>query len=108
MWYFTWILGVMLAGCIVTKGIPDTLDLDDFMRTVWCHWPRARRLEAARSLARTLLAQARHAHRNGFFHHDLKWRNILVFEGEHVDKGEVLVDGELDSTKREVNRFGHG
>jgi tRNA A-37 threonylcarbamoyl transferase component Bud32 len=71
-------LGIMLAGCIVTKGIPDTLDLDDFARTVWCHWPRARRLETARSLARTLLAQGRHAHRNGFFHHDLKWRNILV------------------------------
>ena len=71
-------LGFMLAGCIVTRGIPDTLDLDDFARTVWCHWPRARRRETARTLARTLLAQARHAHRNGFFHHDLKWRNILV------------------------------
>ena len=71
-------LGVMLAGCIVTRGIPDTHDLDDFARNVWCHWPRARRLETARSLARALLAQARHAHRNGFFHHDLKWRNILV------------------------------
>jgi hypothetical protein len=71
-------LGIMLAGCIVTKGIPDTLDLEDFARNVWCHWPRARRLKVARALARVLLAQARHAHRNGFFHHDLKWRNILV------------------------------
>jgi len=70
--------GIMLAGCIVTKGIPDTLNLDDFARNVWCHWPRARRMETARALARTLLAQARTAHRNGFFHHDLKWRNILV------------------------------
>jgi len=26
-----------------------------------------------------------------------KFRHINVFEGEHVDKGEVLVDGELDS-----------
>ncbi|MEM9534026.1 MAG: DNA-directed RNA polymerase subunit beta', partial [Pseudomonadota bacterium] len=25
-----------------------------------------------------------------------KWRNILVFEGEHVEKGEVVVDGELN------------
>ena len=71
-------LGIMLAGCIVTRGVPDTLDLDGFARNVWCHWSRAKRLETARSLARALLAQARHAHRNGFFHHDLKWRNILV------------------------------
>jgi len=26
-----------------------------------------------------------------------KFRHINVFEGEHVDKGEVLVDGEFDS-----------
>ena len=70
--------GILLAGCIVTRGIPDTLDLDDFARSIWCHWPRARRIRTARAIAATLLVQARKAHRNGFFHHDLKWRNILV------------------------------
>jgi len=70
--------GVLLAGFIVTEGIPDTMDLDEFTRTVWCHWPRARRMTAARAIARALLEQARTAHRSGFFHHDLKWRNILV------------------------------
>lgn len=76
-------LGIFLAGCIVTRGVPDTLDLDAFARTIWCHWPRARRVETARAIAATLLAQARTAHDNGFFHHDLKWRNILINpEGE--------------------------
>lgn len=70
--------GMLMAGCIVTEGLPDTVDLDVFARTVWCHWPRVRRMETARALATTLLAQARTAHRNGFYHHDLKWRNILV------------------------------
>ncbi|MGB0514124.1 MAG: DNA-directed RNA polymerase subunit beta', partial [Wenzhouxiangellaceae bacterium] len=34
----------------------------------------------------------------GDTHEDLipKWRQIQVFEGEHVEKGEVVVDGELD------------
>jgi len=34
----------------------------------------------------------------GDTHEDLipKWRQIQVFEGEHVQKGEVVVDGELD------------
>jgi len=35
---------------------------------------------------------------HGDTHEDLipKWRQIQVFEGEHVEKGEVVVDGELD------------
>jgi DNA-directed RNA polymerase subunit beta' len=35
---------------------------------------------------------------NGDTHEDLipKWRQIQVFEGEHVEKGETVVDGELD------------
>jgi len=34
----------------------------------------------------------------GDTHEDLipKWRQIQVFEGEHVEKGEVVVDGEFD------------
>ena len=34
----------------------------------------------------------------GETHEDLipKWRQIQVFEGEHVEKGEVVVDGEFD------------
>jgi tRNA A-37 threonylcarbamoyl transferase component Bud32 len=72
------LFGMMVAGCIVTRGVPDTIDLGAFARTVWCHWPRERRIETARALAGALLDQARTAHRHGFFHHDLKWRNILV------------------------------
>ena len=72
------LFGMMTAGCIVTGGVPDTIDLEAFARTVWCHWPRARRTAIARGLAATLLGQARTAHRGGFFHHDLKWRNVLV------------------------------
>jgi hypothetical protein len=72
------LLGMMVAACIVTRGVPDTIDLEAFARNVWCRWPRRRRIETARALAGTLLVQARTAHRHGFFHHDLKWRNVLV------------------------------
>jgi hypothetical protein len=70
--------GVLQASCIVTRGLPDTMDLAEFAETVWCRWPRSRRRQVAFALAGRLLAQARKAHRNGFFHHDLKWRNVLV------------------------------
>ena len=71
-------LGMLLVGCIVTRGVPNTLDLAAFAETVWCRWPRARRREAAFAIAARLLAQARVAHQGGFFHHDLKWRNLLI------------------------------
>jgi tRNA A-37 threonylcarbamoyl transferase component Bud32 len=72
------LFGRLLAGCIVTNAIHDSIDLEDFALTIWCHWPRARRMGTARAIAATLLKQARTAHLSGFFHHDLKWRNILV------------------------------
>lgn len=71
-------LGALSAGCIVTRGISNTVDLATFATKIWCHWPRARRIKTARLLAERLLSQARWAHQNGFFHHDLKWRNLLV------------------------------
>jgi hypothetical protein len=71
-------LGVLDASCIVTRGIPDRIDLAEFAETVWCSWPRTHRREIAFAIAERLLTQARTAHQNGFFHHDLKWRNVLI------------------------------
>jgi len=95
-------LGAVLAGCIVTRGVPDTLDLEDFVRTVWRHWPRPRRLETARAIGRTLLSQARVAHENAFFHHDLKWRNILI---KPTGESESLVW--IDAPRASRMRFRH-
>jgi len=70
--------GMLLAGCIVTKEVPDTIDLEVFAKTIWCRWPRRRRRQAAFAIAGRLLGQARTAHQASFFHHDLKWRNVLI------------------------------
>jgi hypothetical protein len=77
--------GVLQASCIVTRGLPDTMDVAEFAETVWCRWPRSRRRQVAFALAERQLAQARRAHRHGFFHHDLKWRNVLVGPGGDPD-----------------------
>ena len=70
--------GMLRAGCIVTRGIVDVVDLATFAETVWCHWPRLRRRQAAHAIAGRLLMQARKVHQSGLFHHDLKWRNLLI------------------------------
>jgi hypothetical protein len=97
--------GVFQAGCIVTRGIPDTIDLDAFARTIWCHWPRSRRVGTARAIAGNLLAQAHVAHRSGFFHHDLKWRNILINPAGEPDS-LVWIDAPRASRMRLRGRRG--
>ena len=99
------LFGMLAAACIVTRGVSHTVDLEAFARNVWCHWPRVRRMETARALASTLLVQARTAHRGGFFHHDLKWRNILVNPAGDPDS-MVWIDAPRASRMRLRERRG--
>jgi hypothetical protein len=70
--------GMLLGVCIATRGVPDAIDLQRFVRTVWCQLPRSERIAIARAIGRRLLAQVRTAHQAHFFHHDLKFRNLLI------------------------------
>ncbi len=70
--------GALQASCIVTEGIEQTVDLAAFVKTVWSRWPREKRLASGRAIAHRLLSQACKAHDAGFFHHDLKFRNLLI------------------------------
>jgi len=67
--------GRFLEGWLITRGIPDTLSLAELLRTRSCA-----SLEAVvgEALVDRLAALAAAAHRAGFFHRDLKVRNILV------------------------------
>jgi len=71
-------LGMLLASGIVTAGVADSMNLEAFVRDVWCHWPKQWRVRVAREIAERLLSQLRVAHAGRFFHHDLKLRNLLI------------------------------
>ncbi len=78
------ILGMLIATFLVTLEAPQTKELRSFAQEEWQQMPQPQRREVYRELAQKLVTQVRTAHRNRFFHHDLKWRNILVQrEGEH-------------------------
>ena len=70
--------GRLIAACIVTEEVPDTLSLEDYARQQWCGLPRAERLRVYREISTEIIDQLQRAHHNRFFHFDLKWRNILV------------------------------
>jgi hypothetical protein len=71
-------LGRLRRAFILTRAIPDALTLPEFLAR---HCP-TRHTAAAReirqALRRQLADMTRRAHRAGFFHHDLVWRNVLV------------------------------
>ncbi|MFC1684576.1 lipopolysaccharide kinase InaA family protein [Pseudomonadota bacterium] len=72
------ILGMLVATCIVTRAVPDTQELGRFAIDTWYHLPEPERRHIYKQLASQLVVQVRKAHQGGFYHHDLKWRNILV------------------------------
>jgi tRNA A-37 threonylcarbamoyl transferase component Bud32 len=71
-------LGMLTATCIVTREVPDTQELSAFAIEVWSRMPEEQRRSVYRQISQKLVQQLRTAHQHRFFHHDLKWRNILI------------------------------
>ena len=74
--------GMLLGTFIVTVELPNAVELRKFAVETWYLMPEPQRSEVYREIAQKLVEQLRRAHAAGFFHHDLKWRNILIQEDE--------------------------
>ncbi len=72
------VLGRLNTACIVSQGLPNTLQLDDFYTDVLLKMPKKMRQETFNSVKNQLFSQLKKAHNAGIFHLDLKWRNILI------------------------------
>lgn len=70
--------GFLKAAFIVTREVPGAMDLRRFAEQHWSAMPEREKQRVFRELSGALLEQLHLAHGNGFFHHDLKWRNVLV------------------------------
>lgn len=73
----------MLKTCfIVTEGIPDTKELEKFAYEDWKDMPGNQKHKAFNEIFKETAKFTRMAHEAGFFHYDLKWRNIIVTKKE--------------------------
>ncbi len=89
--------GVMRASFLITRAVPNSQDLDRFALDKWYQMAEPMRRRVYQEISSSLLEQMRVAHKGGFFHHDLKWRNILVQKkGEHYST--VWIDAPRAST----------
>lgn len=75
------IFGSLMASFIVTREVPDTQDMSRYGPDVWYHLPQDERRRVYQEVTGRLIEQIRRAHAASFFHHDLKWRNILLQKG---------------------------
>ncbi len=70
--------GSLVASCIVTREVPGSQDLSQYGPDIWYHLQPVERKRIYDDVSTKLIAQMQQAHGAGFFHHDLKWRNILL------------------------------
>jgi len=75
--------GTLFAAFIVTKEIPNTINLVQLARDQWFDMSEPEKNATYTQVAKRLCEQTRHMHTEGFFHRDLKWKNILLREDEN-------------------------
>jgi tRNA A-37 threonylcarbamoyl transferase component Bud32 len=74
----TRVFGSLTSSFIVTREVSNTQDLSRYGPEVWYHLPEIERKRVYQEVSGRLIEQMQSAHDAGFFHHDLKWRNILL------------------------------
>ncbi len=74
--------GQLVAAYIITEGVSDSMDLQQFAAQVWFDLPKQQRSKTYLDLRSQIFEQLAKAHSIKFFHQDLHWRNILVTEEE--------------------------
>lgn len=96
------IFGALVSTFIVTRELPDTQDLSRYGPDVWYHLPEDERKQVYQEVSKQLVEQMQKAHAANFFHHDLKWRNILLQK-----RGERFMPVWIDAPRASRMRLRH-
>ena len=70
--------GLLKAAFIVTRGLDNTIELDQFLARQWFNKPLAAKREILQKIQPVFVQQLQAAHKAGFYHWDLKLRNVLL------------------------------
>jgi len=76
-------MGLVRAAFIVTLGIPNTVELGQYLAREWLNMDYSKKQAALHKIQPQLIEQLQTAHNAGFFHWDLKLRNILLQRGSN-------------------------
>ena len=70
--------GMLKAAFIVTRGEADVIEMDQYLASQWYRLPVAEKRSLLKPLQARLIRQLQTAHNAGFYHWDLKLRNVLL------------------------------
>ena len=70
--------GKLKAAYLITEGVDDSMDLQQFAKQVWFKLSKDERSKVYEDLRAQIFHQLDLCHQAKFFHQDLHWRNILV------------------------------
>jgi len=91
-------LGHLHAAFVVTKEVINTVDMEKFAHDTWYFLPKPEQDRIYRQLSQQIMHIAQTMHAHNFYHHDFKWRNILV-QKNGDDYKAILIDGPRASIK---------
>jgi hypothetical protein len=80
--------GLLQATFIVTKGITNVIELDQYLAQQWFFMPATLKRKTLQQLQPILIKQLQKAHNAGFYHWDLKLRNVLLHN--HPETPELI------------------
>jgi tRNA A-37 threonylcarbamoyl transferase component Bud32 len=92
--------GMLTDAFVVTLEVPDAVDLRHYIEQHWIRLPAVARRRLLRQISGQLITQLRTAHTSSFFHHDLKWRNLLLQQ-----QGEELTLYWIDAPRAKIRRW---
>ena len=84
--------GLLQAAFIVTRGISNVVQLDQFLIHHWLKLPQRSKIELLKQLQAILVQQLNQAHGAGFYHWDLKLRNILLQQKTNDELRLIWID----------------
>jgi len=83
----------LLFGCfIATKTIPNTQTLSEFALEKWYLMAASEKAYFYQQISEQVIDYLIKAHQGGFFHYDLKWRNILLQEIDKKTLKVIIID----------------
>jgi len=97
-------LGLLQTTFITTLGIENVVELDQYLARQWYTMPVASKQAILKQLQPILIGQLQTVHAAGFYHWDLKLRNILL-QGTPDNAQFVWIDCPR-SRRKAANEFG--
>ncbi len=84
--------GMLRGAFLVTRGRDHLCLMDRYISTIWHRLPAPDKLQTLVRIQTILIKQLQTIHSNGFYHWDLKLRNLLLYQPDNMNSDVIWID----------------